>query len=72
MKGQLSLFDIRPDNHKRRPCEYSFKRYIGQRVKFRGQTTGVIKSIEPYYTIISTSRGELAGTPTTIWPVEEE
>ncbi len=71
IEGQLSLFDIRDTTKKRRPCEYSFERYIGQRVVFKGGIAGTVTEIEPYYTTIKTDDGgELAGTPTTISPLK--
>lgn len=66
MKGQLTIFDT---GHKTRPCEYSFQRYIGQKVEFSGYSShkgevGEIVDIFPYYTYIKMSNGEvLIGTP---------
>lgn len=70
MNGQLSIFDIRPAEQAKRPCDYSFKRYIGQKVcaSFDNKVH-TIAEIEPYYTI--TSDG-MVGTPSTIWPAEEQ
>ncbi|MBO7426219.1 MAG: hypothetical protein J6U23_11135 [Clostridiales bacterium] len=74
-EGQLSIFDIHNPQQRRRPCEYDFKRYLGQEVLFflTGHK-GKIVSIEPYYTIVDPGTGEgyLAGTPTTICPVNKE
>ena len=74
MEGQLSLFDMDTKAEKR-PCDYRFKRYIGQEVLFwlTGDKGKIIR-IEPYYTIVDPGTGEglLAGTPTTICPVNKE
>ena len=69
MKGQYSIFDLNK-SEKQKPCEYRFKRYIGQKVLFWliGEVDTITK-IEPYYTI--TAKG-LVGTPTTICPAQEE
>ena len=77
MKGQLSIFDVDTKEKKQwGPASYyRFKRYIGQRVKFwRDGETGTITEIEPYYTIVKpdSGGGDMAGTPTTISPIEEE
>ena len=71
MKGQYSIFDYHP---KKRPCEYGFQRYIGQKVRFN-QSCGdggvhTITEIEKYYTIMDD--GMWVGTPTTIHPVRGE
>ena len=67
MKGQYSIFDINPE---KRPCEYSFRRYIGQKVVFTEYSSrhkgevGEIVEIFPYYTHIKMSDGQiLVGTP---------
>ena len=74
MVGQMSIFDIgRPDGS-RKPCDYSFQRYIGQKVvgwhgyNNRASTPALtITKIEPYYTIAVDKKGrEYALTPTTI------
>lgn len=74
MNGQLSLFDIRDSTSKSRPCEYTFQRYLGQKVKFNSylhdDSIHVITAIEKYYTILDD--GAWVGTPTTIHPVETE
>lgn len=55
MKGQLSLYDI---GDARRPCDYHFVRYIGQRVRFFSAFGGL-------------HDGEnLIATPTTIFPID--
>lgn len=65
MTGQLSIFDL--PKQKKRPCDYGFQRYIGQRVYTRKQGIRTIEGIAPYYTYLS---GDLIGTPYDIWPVE--
>ncbi len=75
MEGQLSLFDIH--NGTKRPCDYRFKRYIGQKVNIsisEGDFVGEVIRIEPYYTIIRVPGYPhlLAGTPTTFGPVNKE
>ena len=78
MDGQYSIFDYHPE--KKKPYEYSFKRYVGQKVRAsfscKDNTPGkiyTVKSIEPYYTIIVDDRGkEYAGTNCTIAPVNDE
>ncbi len=76
MKGQMSIFDVDVKKREYGPASYySFKRYIGQRVKFwRDGETGTITEIEPYYTIVKPDvpGGDMVGTPTTICPLEEE
>lgn len=72
--GQMSIFDIHTD-HNWKPCEYRFKRYIGQRVrsksKYGVQYIGTIVSMEPYYTNIRTDDGrEIVGTPYDVEPVK--
>lgn len=72
IKGQMSLFDFIDKPKKRRPCDYRFKRYIGQKVRFRDRK-GIyrITDIFPYYTYIINWKGEeLVGTPYDIWPVD--
>lgn len=66
MDGQLSIFDIKEPE---RPCDYHFKRYIGQKVHTRYHGVRKITEIFPYYTYLS---GGLVGTPYDIWPVKEE
>ena len=34
MNGQYSIFDCHSKTEKLRPCDYRFRRYIGQKVKF--------------------------------------
>lgn len=74
--GQMTIFDfLKPE--KRRPCDYRFHRYLGQKVRFnhgRDILPGIytVKEIEKYYTIVIDEGGrELAGTPTTIFPVDD-
>lgn len=66
MKGQYSMFDNgKPES----PCEYSFKRYIGQTVTFANPhhalygLIGEIVEILPYYTIVSVNGRRYATTP---------
>lgn len=70
MDGQMNIFDM---NGSGRPCEYSFHRYIGQKVHVM-EMIGTITEIGPYYTFVHDEANHriLAGTPTTCWPVEEE
>lgn len=74
MNGQLSIFDIHESEQKLRPCEYRFKRYLGQMVRIYVPyeiVTGKIISIEPYYTIIKDEGGrEWVGTPYNTSPLE--
>lgn len=75
MEGQLSLFDIRTGP--KRPCDYRFKRYIGQKVGLSvtsGDYIGKIVGIEPYYTEIEVPGTDCtwAGTPTTCYPINKE
>lgn len=76
MQGQMSLFDIHPKDEKPRPCDYKFKRYIGQKVRYSGNAADqgkcihVITAFEQYYTVLDD--GEWIGTPYNIYPVEEE
>jgi hypothetical protein len=73
MNGQFSIFDIH-ESDQLRPCEYRFKRYMGQMVQLyvtSGIVSGKIISIEPYYTIVESDDGiEWAGTPTNTSPLE--
>lgn len=75
--GQMSIFDFLDRPKKLRPCDYRFRRYIGQKVQFnhgRDILPGIytVKEIEKYYTIVIDEGGrELAGTPTTIFPVDD-
>lgn len=72
MNGQLSIFDVRPEE-KIKPCEYSFKRYIGQRVVLSCDIKGAIIDIQPYYTEVLGDDGKLyAGSPSTCYPEEEK
>lgn len=75
IKGQLSMFDILGPEEKRKPCEYKFQRYIGQRVrsksKYGADYVGTITGIGPYYTDILTDDGrEIVWTPYDVWPTE--
>lgn len=73
MNGQYSIFDIQPK--KRRPCDYKFKRYIGQKVVLyatSGIYNGTVKTIKTYYTIINVHGDEMVGTPSTMAPADKE
>ena len=65
---QYSIFDMVEE---RKPYSYSFKRYIGQKVRasFTDKIL-TIKEIEPYYTICTDGEREYAGINCTIWPAE--
>lgn len=73
MIGQYSIWDYQ--SKKKRPCDYRFERYIGQKVWLSitsGKFVGEIVEIEAYYTIVKV-KGHYslyAGTPTTIYPIE--
>lgn len=70
--GQLSLFDVFAEDQKLRPCDYTFQRYIGQRVILTNGKIGKITKIEPFYTEVDTGDDCLCvGTPTTMAPYEE-
>ena len=64
---QLNLFDYLG---KQKPCDYSWNRYIGQKVKIRDKV-GIIVGIAPYYTDIKCNGKIYAGTPTTCSPIKE-
>ena len=56
-----------------KPCEYKFKRYIGQRVTFGGNNamtgyTGEIVEMLPYYTIVNVNGRRYAAGPCDIYP----
>lgn len=68
-EGQLSIFDLH-FGEKKKPCDYSFQRYIGQEVGLLCGVHGKITEIEPYYTIVSVNGEEYAGTPSTTYPLE--
>ncbi len=65
--GQLSIFSCIPER-KRKPCEYSFQRYVGQLVR---DNRGVhrIAEIEEYYTIYDDNT---IGTPHDMIPVNAQ
>lgn len=73
--GQYKLYSYQT-SEKRRPCDYTWARYIGQPVRcgFTGEVVhGVITRIEKYYTIIKDRSGrEWAGTPYNTAPDGEE
>lgn len=77
MEGQYSIFDT-IGTGERKPCSYSWQRYIGQKVFVRdslgqGDYIGEIVAIFPYYTTIDVEGLDyyLTGTPTTCYPVDE-
>ena len=69
MNGQYSIWDYLTDQNNPKPCEYSFLRYIGQKVSIGG-TIGIIEEIEDYYTIVDAGDRYMIGTPTNMWPIE--
>lgn len=70
MKGQYSIWD-HPEAENLRPCDYRFRRYIGQRVVSTAGHRGIITEIFPYYTYFrGDDRKTYVGTPTTIRPEE--
>lgn len=76
MNGQLTMFDYHQDKEQLKPCEYKFKRYIGQKVELffypDKVLRGTIREIEQYYTIIQAEDGEeYVGTPTSVSPIIE-
>lgn len=65
INGQLTLFDMQTG----RPCDYSFRRYIGQKVRrWRTGKIARITEIKPYYTYLDD--GTVA-TPCDICEVDE-
>lgn len=70
MDGQFSIFDVGIKQDRRKPCEYAFARYIGQKVA-TNRYVGTICKIEPYYTHIRTADGEVvAGSPHDLVPLD--
>ena len=71
LEGQISIFDLMAGKTaKRKPCEYSFQRYIGQTVRdsWYGRI-GKIVDIDHYYTDVKCLDGEIyAWTPTNTVP----
>ena len=65
MEGQYSLFDNAPIR-KRKPGEYSFHRYIGQKVSSFGKIHTIV-GIDTYYTFFEDRTG---GTPHDTLPVD--
>lgn len=65
MEGQYSLFDNAPIR-KRKPGEYSFHRYIGQKVSSFGKTHTIV-GIDVYYTFFE---NRTIGTPHDTLPVD--
>lgn len=79
MAGQYSIFDYTHDDETSwRPCDYSFRRYGGQRVRLIGvacghDVKGKIHIIDPYYTIVKTDGDFLmCGTPFNTAPENKE
>lgn len=72
LAGQMSIFDIMPKDEDPKPCEYSFQRYVGQRVQLSNGEYGKIMTIEDYYTTVEGDNGRyMIGTPSTMYPVED-
>lgn len=73
LEGQISIYDLMAEKTtKRKPCEYSFQRYIGQTVRdsWNGRI-GKIVDIDHYYTDVECTDGEsYAWTPTNTVPFE--
>lgn len=73
LEGQISIYDLMAGKStKRKPCEYSFQRYIGQTVRdsWHGRI-GKIVDIDHYYTDVKCLDGEIyAWTPTNTVPFE--
>ena len=73
LEGQISIYDLMAGKTtKRKPCEYSFQRYIGQTVRdsWHGRI-GKIVRIDRYYTDVKCLDGEIyAWTPTNTVPFE--
>lgn len=73
LEGQISIFDLMAGKSaKRKPCEYSFQRYIGQTVRdsWNGYF-GKIYDIGSYYTYVRSASGEeYAFTPGGTHPFE--
>lgn len=79
MEGQYIIFDYTHDDETScRPCDYRFRRYIGQRVRLIGvacgdDVKGKVHIIGPYYTIVKTDGGFLmCGTPYNTAPENKE
>ena len=70
MDGQMNIFD--QPREKKKPCEYGFTRYIGQKVRLHSGEVGTVVCIDSYYTTVKTDKGLLCGTPTTMGPVNRE
>ena len=66
MDGQMNLAQFTWIT-KRRPCEYSFFRYVGQRVSTLHHEIKTIAEIEPYYTIFT---DRTVGTPYDTIPID--
>lgn len=66
MEGQYSLFDNAPLRKKRMPSEYSFRRYIGQKVSSFGKVHTIV-GIDKYYSFFE---DRTIGTPHDTLPVD--
>lgn len=73
IEGQMNALDFMK-RERRRPCEYTFFRYIGQRVRLfmhPGFVSGRITDFNDYYTEIQTDDGEIyVGGPIDTSPEE--
>ena len=73
-EGQLTIFDIQNDG---KPCRYSFKRYLGQKVRMMFGTypgavkVGTITGIDEYYSTVKIGGREYVGTPYNLSEVED-
>ena len=72
MDGQYTVWDI--VGPERKPCEYSFPRYMGQKVRLSCGAVGKIVEIMPYYTYVHVEKNHtiMVGTPTTMAPMEDK
>lgn len=76
--GQLTIFEYYANREDRRPCDYKFRRYIGQTVHLIGvmcgdDVIGKVHMIDPYYTIVKLKGGLLmCGTPYNTAPDDKE
>ena len=72
LPGQMSMFDVHSDEVLKNN-QYTWQRYIGQRVKTTYGKEGVIERIDKYYTLIRCDNGNYCqGTPKTCYPAKEE
>ncbi len=73
LPGQISIWDIHEENKKRKPCEYSLQRYIGQMVRCNWSgRIGYIVEIDKYYTDVKCIEDDeiYAWTPTNTTPFQ--